>query len=46
MQDFKRFLGLKMNGRLNNLVFDWFSNVKNLVRSNVSEHARNVIQWH
>ena len=25
--------------------FDWLSNVKNLVRSNGSEHVRNVIQW-
>ena len=47
MQDFKRFWTLiaskKRIEQLN--VFDWLSNVKNLVFSNGCELVRSVIQW-
>ena len=49
MQDLKRVLGLKLQGkrRIKQFnFFNWLSNVKNLVLSNGSEHLRNVIQWH
>ena len=48
MQDFKRILDLnasKRNTEQFNL-FNWLSNVKNLVLSNGSEYVRNVIQWY
>ena len=48
MQDFKRVVDFNIASkrRLEQLkFFDWFSNVKNLVLSNGSEHVRNVIQW-
>ena len=48
MQGFKRILDLNCRKRkIKQLTFfNWFSNVKNLVRSKGSEHMRNVIEWH
>ena len=48
MQDFKRVLEkLQIKKKIEQFsFFNWLLNVKNLVVSNVSEHKRNVIQWH
>ena len=42
----QRFEGVASKRRIEQLnVFDWLSNVKNLVLLNGCEHVRNVIQW-
>ena len=49
MQDVKRVLDLiiaTMKRIKQFKFFNWLSNVKNLVLSNGSEHAENVIQWY
>ena len=46
MQDSKRVLGFNGKRRIEQLkIFDWLSNVKNLVLWNGCDLVRNVIQW-
>ena len=46
MQDLIVFWTLIASKRIGQLtIFDWLSNVKNLILSNSSENVRNVIQW-
>ena len=47
MQDFKRVLDLNYKQKKTEQInlFNWLSNVKNLVFSNGFEYEQNVIQW-
>ena len=47
MQDFERVLDLncKLKKDWTNQIFNWLSNVKNLVFLNGFEYVQNVIQW-